>query len=122
MQKPLPDLLKEYDLPLGLFPQDTSNYDFKEDTKKLMVYIPTICEVRYKDSSFMRFNTTVTGFLEKGRMYDIEGVKTKIVIWPRVSCVITEGPKVHFTTTIKRTTRDRVAYEVLRESISVDKF
>ncbi|XP_020244459.1 uncharacterized protein At5g01610-like isoform X1 [Asparagus officinalis] len=123
MQKPLPNLLKEYDLPVGLFPQDVSTYEFKEGTKQLTVNLPLACEVRYRDQSFVRFNTTITGFLEKGRMYDVEGIKTKIsVIWPMVSCVTTEGTKIHLQTTVKRTTRERAPYEMLRDSIGLDKF
>ncbi|XP_073100904.1 uncharacterized protein At5g01610-like isoform X2 [Elaeis guineensis] len=30
MQKPLPDLLQEYDMPIGLFPKDATNYEFNE--------------------------------------------------------------------------------------------
>ncbi|CAN6809944.1 unnamed protein product [Brassica oleracea] len=51
MQKPLPELLKEFGLPVGIFPRDATNYEFNEQTKKLTVFIPSICEVGYKDSS-----------------------------------------------------------------------
>ncbi|KAJ0978355.1 hypothetical protein J5N97_013829 [Dioscorea zingiberensis] len=121
MQKPLPELLREYDLPVGLFPRDATNYEFNEETGKLTVFIPTICEVGYKDSSVLRFFTSVTGYLEKGKLADVEGLKTKVLIWAKVSCVTTEGAKVHFTTGVKKS-RSRDAYEVLRDGISVDKF
>nr|CAD1833053.1 unnamed protein product [Ananas comosus var. bracteatus] len=75
MQKPLPDLLREHDLPTGLFPREATHYEFDEQTKKLTVYIPSICEVYYKDSSVLRFFTTVTGHLEKGKLANIEGLK-----------------------------------------------
>ncbi|KAJ7978991.1 DUF538 family protein [Quillaja saponaria] len=45
MQKPLPELLKEYDLAIGIFPRDATNYEFNEKTRKLIVYIPSVCEV-----------------------------------------------------------------------------
>ncbi|KAG1339032.1 hypothetical protein COCNU_04G013380 [Cocos nucifera] len=121
MQKPLPDLLQEYDLPAGLFPRDATNYEFNEETGKLTVFIPSICEVGYKDSSVLRFFTSVTGYLEKGKLADIEGMKTKILVWAKVTCITTEGSKVHFTTSVKKT-RSRDAYEVLRDGIGVDKF
>ncbi|KAJ4772872.1 hypothetical protein LUZ62_037354 [Rhynchospora pubera] len=122
MQKPLPDLLKEYDMPAGIFPKDATNYEFNEETGKLTVYIPSICEVGYKDSSVLRFSTTVTGYLEKGKFADIEGIKTKTLIWGKVTSVKTEGSKLSFSTSVKNTTRSRDAYEVLRDGISVDKF
>ncbi|XP_022144051.1 uncharacterized protein At5g01610-like [Momordica charantia] len=121
MQKPLPDLLKDYDLAVGIFPRDATNYEFNEETGKLTVFIPEICEVGYKDSSVLRFSTTVTGYLEKGKLADIEGMKTKVIIWVKVSCIASDGPKLNFTAGMKKT-RKREAYEVLRDGVSVDKF
>ncbi|OUZ99173.1 Protein of unknown function DUF538 [Macleaya cordata] len=121
MQKPLPELLKEYDLPVGIFPRDATNYEFNEETGKLIVFIPSVCEVGYKDSSVLRFDTTVTGYLEKRKLADIEGIKTKVMIWAKVTSISTEGPKVHFSTGLKKT-RSREAYEVLRDGVSIDKF
>ncbi|RWW84301.1 hypothetical protein BHE74_00007098 [Ensete ventricosum] len=100
-------------MPIGLFPEDATNYEFNEETGKLAVFIPSVCEVGYKDSSVLRFFTTVTGYLEKGKLADIEGIKTKVLIWVKVSCVSTEGTKVHFATGLKKT-RSRDAYEVKR--------
>eukprot|EP01018_Ginkgo_biloba_P001080 Gb_13441 [translate_table: standard] len=124
MQKPLPDLLQEYDLPRGLFPQNATNYEFDEETSKLTVFIPSICEVGFKDSSVLRYATAVTGFLEKGKLTDIEGMKTKVVIWVKVTSVSVDTPqsnKVHFNAGMKKS-RPRDAYEVLRDGISVEQF
>ncbi|KAI3811043.1 hypothetical protein L1987_20759 [Smallanthus sonchifolius] len=121
MQKPLTELLKEHDLPVGIFPRDATNYEFDEQTKKLTVFIPTICEVGYRDSSVLRFSTSVTGYLEKGKLTDIEGLKTKVIIWVKVTCITSEGSKLHFTVGLKKT-RSRQAYEVCRDGITVDKF
>ncbi|TKY63553.1 hypothetical protein E2542_SST13429 [Spatholobus suberectus] len=121
MQKPLPELLKEYDLPIGIFPRDATNYEFNEETGKLIVYIPQVCEVGYKDSSVLRFFTTVTGYLEKGKLADIEGMKTKVLIWVKVTTISSEGSKLHVTAGMKKT-RSREAYEVTRDGVCVDKF
>ncbi|CAN4126227.1 unnamed protein product [Withania somnifera] len=121
MQKPLPDLLKEYDVPVGIFPRDATNYEFNEETRKLTVYIPSVCEVGYKDSSVLRFSTAVTGFLEKGKLVDIEGIKTKVMVWVKVTAISSEKSKVHFTAGLKKT-RSREAYEVLRDGIAIEKF
>ncbi|EPS63487.1 hypothetical protein M569_11299, partial [Genlisea aurea] len=121
MQKPLPELLKEYDLPIGLFPRDSTNYEFNEETGKLTVYIPSVCEVGYKDSSVLRYSTSVTGYLEKGKLADIEGMKTKVIVWVKVACISSEKSKVNFTAGVKKS-RNRDAYEVLRDGVLVDKF
>ncbi|KAK6118252.1 hypothetical protein DH2020_048038 [Rehmannia glutinosa] len=121
MQKPLPELLKEYDLPVGIFPRDATNYEFNEETRKLTVYIPSVCEVGYKDSSVLRFSTGVTGYLEKGKLVDVEGIKTKVIVWVKVTCISSEKSKVNFTAGMKKS-RSRDAYEVLRDGIGVEKF
>eukprot|EP00262_Sarcandra_glabra_P010085 TRINITY_DN24979_c0_g1_i1.p1 TRINITY_DN24979_c0_g1~~TRINITY_DN24979_c0_g1_i1.p1 ORF type:complete len:171 (-),score=34.95 TRINITY_DN24979_c0_g1_i1:254-766(-) len=121
MQKPLPELLREYDIAIGIFPRDATNYEFNEETGKLTVFIPSMCEVGYKDSSVLRFDTTVTGYLEKGKLADIEGLKTKVLIWAKVTSISTEGSKIHFTAGMKKS-RSRAAYEVLRDGVSIEKF
>ena len=121
MQKPLPELLKEYDLPVGIFPGDATNYEFDEQTKKLTVLIPSVCEVGYKDSSVLKFTTTVTGRLEKGKLGDLEGMKTKVMIWVKVTSISADSSKVYFTAGVKKS-RNRDAYEVLRDGVRVDKF
>ncbi|XP_068318607.1 uncharacterized protein At5g01610 isoform X1 [Pyrus communis] len=121
MQKPLPELLKDFDMAIGIFPRDATNYEFNEETGKLTVYIPTVCEVGYRDSTVLRFFTIVTGYLKKGRLEDIQGMKTKVLIWVNVSCITSEGLKLHFTAGLKRT-RSREAYEVQRDGITVEKF
>ncbi|KAL6508066.1 hypothetical protein OROGR_024261 [Orobanche gracilis] len=122
LQKPLSELLKEYDLPVGIFPRDATNYEFDEETRKLTVYIPSVCEVGYKDKSVLRFSMTVTGYLEKGKLDDIQGIKTKMtMLWVKVTCVSLEKSKLIFTAGMK-TSRSIVAYDVLRDGITVDKF
>ncbi|XP_020219508.1 uncharacterized protein At5g01610 [Cajanus cajan] len=121
MQKPLTELLKEFDLPIGIFPRDATNYEFNEETGKLVVYIPQVCEVGFRDSSILRFATIVSGYLEKGKLAEVEGIKTKVLIWVKVTTISSEGPKLHFTAGVKKT-RKREAYEVTRDGITVDKF
>ncbi|KAK8567325.1 hypothetical protein V6N12_005921 [Hibiscus sabdariffa] len=42
--KSLPDLLREYNLPPGLFPQNVICYEFDETKAKLIVYLSSPCE------------------------------------------------------------------------------
>ncbi|KAG5405589.1 hypothetical protein IGI04_011708 [Brassica rapa subsp. trilocularis] len=121
INKPLPELLQEFGLPVGIFPRDATNYEFNEHTKKLTVFIPSICEVGYKDSSVLRFTTTVTGFLEKGKLADVEGMKTKLMIWVKVTSISVDSSKIHFNAGVKKSRR-RDAYEVLRDGVEIDKF
>ncbi|KAI3788694.1 hypothetical protein L2E82_01467 [Cichorium intybus] len=120
-QKPLTEVLKEYNLPGGLFPNDVKKYELDEETKKLTVTLKSICEVTYRDSSILRFAASVTGHLEKGKLSDIEGLKTKGMLWVKVTCVVREDLKLHFTAGLGKT-RETKVYEMVRDAIPVDKF
>ncbi|KAL5217484.1 hypothetical protein ABZP36_018168 [Zizania latifolia] len=121
MQKPLPELLREHDLPEGLFPREATNYEFIPETRRLTVHIPETCEVGYRDGSVLRFATVVAGTLDKGRLTEVEGLKTKVLVWARVTAVKADAAKVHFTAGIKKS-RNRDAYEVVRGGITVEEF
>ncbi|KAL0316432.1 UNVERIFIED_CONTAM: hypothetical protein Sradi_5521400 [Sesamum radiatum] len=125
VQKPLAQLLKENDLPIGIFPRDATNYEFNEQTKKIVVHMNRVCEVGYKDQSVVRFNTTVTGVLEHGKLSNIDGMKTKMMMfWVKVSCITSqESSKLHFAAvSIGSSTRNRDAYEVTRDGVIADNF
>ncbi|MCE3051549.1 hypothetical protein HAX54_050123 [Datura stramonium] len=122
VQKPLRELLKEYDIPVGIFPRDATNYEFNEETKKLTVHIPDICEISYRDASIVRFNNMVSGHLERGKLSEIEGMKTKVMfLFVTVSVILCEQTEIHFTAGLRRT-RSRAVYEVFRDGIGIDKF
>jgi hypothetical protein len=48
-------------------------------------------------------------------------MKTKVMIWVKVTCIASTGSKLNFTAGMKKT-RDRGAYEVLRDGVGIDKF
>ena len=49
-------------------------------TRRLTVHIPAACEVGYRDGSELRFATTVAGTLDKSRLAEVEGLKTKVLV------------------------------------------
>ncbi|KAL6645746.1 hypothetical protein ACP70R_017354 [Stipagrostis hirtigluma subsp. patula] len=122
MQKPLPELLREHGLPAGLFPREATNYELSPETRRLTVHIPSRCEVGYRDGSELRFDATVCGTLGEGRLAEVEGVKTKAIVWARVTAVRADAAKVHFTVAGIKRSRSREAYEVVRGGITVDEF
>ncbi|KAK6921963.1 Protein of unknown function DUF538 [Dillenia turbinata] len=122
--KALPDLLREYNLPPGLFPQNITCYEFDESKGKLIVYLPYPCEVTFKDSSMVRYATRVKGILLRGRLTGIEGMKTKVLVWVKVTNVAVEGyksDKVWFTAGVKKS-RPKEAYEMPGDAIRVQEF
>ncbi|KAL3819490.1 hypothetical protein ACJIZ3_005395 [Penstemon smallii] len=123
--KSLPDLLREHNLPPGLFPQNITCYEFDESKAKLIVYLPSPSEVCFKDSSVVRFSTRVKGTLSRGKLSGIEGMKTKVVlVWVKVTSVNVEGyksDKVWFTAGVKKS-RSKDAYEIPRDAVKVEEF
>lgn len=91
--KTLPDLLREYNLPPGLFPQNITCFEFDETKAKLIVYLPSACEVSFKDSSVIRYANRVKAILLRGKLTGIEGMKTKVLVWVKVTCVAVESSK-----------------------------
>ncbi|KAM0961602.1 hypothetical protein FF1_020980 [Malus domestica] len=122
--KSLPDLLREYNLPPGLFPQNITCYEFDETKSKLIVYMPSACEVSFKDSSVMRYATRVKAILLRGKLTGIEGMKTKVLVWVKVTCVVVESSKsdkVWFTAGVKKS-RPKDVYITPRDSVKVEEF
>ncbi|KAM1682073.1 hypothetical protein ACFX2K_039531 [Malus domestica] len=123
-QKPLPDLLREYYLPPGLFPRNITCYEFDESRGKLIVYLPSPCEVSFKDSSVVRYSIRIKGTLSRGKLSGIEGMKTRVLVWVKVTSVSVEGyksEKVWFTAGMKKS-RPKDAYEMPRDAIIVEEF
>lgn len=121
--KSLPDLLREHNLPPGLFPRNITCYEFDESKSKLVVYLPSVCEVSFKDS-VIRYATRVKAVLMKGKLTSIEGMKTKALVWVKVTSVAVEGyksDKVWFTAGVKKS-RPKDAYEMPRDSVRVGEF
>ncbi|XP_072972857.1 uncharacterized protein At5g01610 [Typha angustifolia] len=123
-QKSLPDLLREYNLPPGLFPRNIICYEFDESKSKLVVHLPSTCEVSFKDSSIIRYAVRVKGILSRGKLSGIEGMKTKVLMWVKVTHVSVESyksDKVCFTAGVKKL-RQKEAYEIPRDSVTVEEF
>ncbi|XP_064968053.1 uncharacterized protein At5g01610 isoform X1 [Musa acuminata AAA Group] len=123
--KSLPDLLREYGLPQGLFPRNIICYEFDESKSKLIVHLPSTCEISFKDSSVLRYATRVKATLSRGKLSGIEGMKTKVLVWVKVTQVSLESyksDKVCFMAGVKKL-RPKDAYEIMpRDSITVEEF
>ncbi|OWM90394.1 hypothetical protein CDL15_Pgr014696 [Punica granatum] len=81
----LTDLLRDHHLPPGLFPQSITCYEFEGTKGKLIVYLPSSCEVRFENSSVVRYANRVKAILSRGKLTAIEGMKTKVLVWVKVT-------------------------------------
>ena len=92
---------------------------------KLVVHLPSTCEVGFKDSSILKYATRVKCVLSRGKLSGIEGMKTKVLVWVRVTQVAVESyksDKVCFTASGVKKLRPKDAYEMPRDSVKVDEF
>ena len=124
MQMSLPELLQANGLPKGLFPKSVTHYELAEARGKLTIFLPSICEVRFRDSSIVRYATHITALISQGRLTNIEGMKTKILVWVNVTSITVDEPKsenVYFGVGFKKS-RPFEAYDVLRDGVEVDDF
>ncbi|XP_057530772.1 uncharacterized protein At5g01610 [Amaranthus tricolor] len=122
--KNLPELLREYNLPSGIFPENITCYEFDETKAKLIVYLPHPCEVTFKDSSVLRYATRVKTILLRGKMMSIEGMKTKVLVWVKVASLGVEGvksDKLWFTAGVKKS-RSRDVYDTPQIARRVQEF
>ncbi|EPS63573.1 hypothetical protein M569_11211 [Genlisea aurea] len=129
--KSLSDLLLDHNLPPGLFPRNATSYDLDEARNKLVVYLPSPCEVCFSDSSssVVRYSNRVKLTLGRGSLSDIQGMKTKVLaVWVTVTSIHVEGTKssdkVWFAAAgaaVKKA-RPRDAFEIPRDGLRVDKF
>ena len=72
----------------------------------------------------MRYATRVKGVLTRGKLSAIEGMKTKVLVWVKVTTVAVEGyksDKVWFTAGVKKA-RPKDAYETPHDAIRVSEF
>ncbi|XP_019164720.1 PREDICTED: uncharacterized protein At5g01610 [Ipomoea nil] len=122
--KSLADLLREHNLPPGLFPENITSFEFDDSKSKLIVYLPSACEVTFKDGSVVRYATRVKGILLRDKLMGIEGMKTKVIVWVKVTSVSVEGykpDKVWFNAGVKKA-RPMDAYNVPHEALRVNEF
>ncbi|KAF2316075.1 hypothetical protein GH714_040870 [Hevea brasiliensis] len=74
--------------------------------------------------SLRKYATRVKGTLSRGRLTGIEGMKTKVLAWVKVTSVTVESyksDKILFTFGVKKS-RPKDAYELPREAIQVEEF
>ena len=86
--------------------------------------MPSACELSFTDSSTLRYATRVKGVLTRGQLTAIEGMKTKVVVWVKVTTVAVESyksDKVWFTAGVKKS-RPKDAYNTPRDALRVSEF
>ena len=70
----------------------------------------------------MRYATRIKATLSRGKLTGIEGMKTKVLVWVKVTSVNVEGyksDKLWFAAGVKKS-RPKDAYEMPRDAVIVE--
>lgn len=117
--KTLPDLLEEHTLPRGLFPRDITDFTFDENTKRITVNMPDDRWQLICNSCTLQFSKTVTGLLERGKLSDINEMRTQAATWGKISCIkirqqAAQRKELLFTTDQSELTKGFHEFEVVK--------
>ncbi|XP_073525366.1 uncharacterized protein [Phyllobates terribilis] len=123
-QKELAEFLRDYNLPAGIFPSNIIGYEFDESTSKLVVHMSSPCESSFKDSSVLRYSNRVKATVSRGKLSGIEGMKTKVIVWVKITSISLEtykSDKLWFTAGVNKC-RAKDVYDFPKLATKVDEF
>lgn len=97
-------LLEEFALPLGLLPlENVAEVGFDRATGYVWIVQKKKVEHKFKIAGkLVSYDTEINGYIEKGKIKKLKGVKAKeLLIWPPVNEITVDEPaattgKVHF--------------------------
>ncbi|XP_047320765.1 uncharacterized protein At5g01610-like [Impatiens glandulifera] len=76
------EVLKSYNFPIGILPKGVTGYELEESTGKFAVYLNGSCGFAIENSYKLEYKSTIKGFLQKGKLSKLEGVKVKLLfVW-----------------------------------------
>ncbi|KAJ6812637.1 uncharacterized protein M6B38_148680 [Iris pallida] len=92
------EVLKSYNLPVGLLPKGAVGYDLDADTGEFAVRFNSTCSFSLQGSYQIRYQPTVTGRISDGRLRDLKGVSVKILfVWVNIVEVDRNGDQLEFS-------------------------
>ncbi|XP_027363399.1 uncharacterized protein LOC113870976 [Abrus precatorius] len=91
------DVLEEYGFPVGLLPKGAIGYALNRETGEFAVYFEETCTFDI-ESYKLKYKSTVTGVISKGRLYNLKGVTVKVlVLWLNIIEVTVRGDDLEFS-------------------------
>ncbi|KAK3041935.1 hypothetical protein RJ639_002243 [Escallonia herrerae] len=92
------DLIQDFGFPVGILPKGVTGYDLDESTGKFSLYMNQSCKFSLEGSYQLNYKPTVKGYISKGRLYNLEGVKVKILfLWVDIIEVDRSGDELNFS-------------------------
>ncbi|KAK7392297.1 hypothetical protein VNO78_20731 [Psophocarpus tetragonolobus] len=91
------DVLMEYGFPVGLLPKGALGYSLNRETGEFAVYFEGTCSFEI-ESYTLKYKSTITGVISKGRLYNLKGVTVKVLLlWLNIVEVDLQGDDVQFS-------------------------
>ncbi|KAH1249247.1 Uncharacterized protein HKD37_05G012517 [Glycine soja] len=91
------DVLMEYGFLVGLLPKGAIGYSLNRDNDKFVVYFQGACSFDI-ESYTLKYKSTITGVISKGRLYNLKGVIAKILLlWLNITKVSCQGNNIYFS-------------------------
>ncbi|KAF7137407.1 hypothetical protein RHSIM_Rhsim07G0191500 [Rhododendron simsii] len=92
------DLLADYGFPIGILPKGVTAYSLDEPTGKFSASFNGTCSFSLEGSYQLSYRSTINGYLTKGRLANLEGVKVKLFwIWVDIVDVRRSGDDLEFS-------------------------
>ncbi|XP_055803551.1 uncharacterized protein LOC129872645 [Solanum dulcamara] len=88
-------LLEEFELPMGLLPlADVIEVGFVKNTGYIWILQEKKVEHKFKIiGSLVRYDTEISGYIDKKRIKKLKGVKAKeLILWPPVNEITVDDP------------------------------
>ncbi|XP_058215793.1 uncharacterized protein At5g01610-like [Rhododendron vialii] len=92
------EMLQRYNFPIGVLPKGVTGYDLDESTGKFSAYLNGSCAFSLEGSYQLNYKPTIKGYVSKGRLSKLEGVKVKLFfIWVDIVEVDRNGDDLDFS-------------------------
>ncbi|KAL3517426.1 hypothetical protein ACH5RR_020015 [Cinchona calisaya] len=92
------EILKSYDLPVGLLPKGSTGYDLDEKTGKFSAYFNESCSFSLEGGYKLKYNSKINGYISKGRLSKLSGVSVKVLfLWFNIAEVTRNGDDLEFS-------------------------
>ncbi|XP_024980939.1 uncharacterized protein LOC112517798 [Cynara cardunculus var. scolymus] len=90
------DVLKSYNLPVGILPQNVSGYNVDPTSGQFSVYIGDNCDFKI-DQYEIQYNPTIKGVIHQNQIENLDGVRVQIaLLWIDVKKVSRNNDQLEF--------------------------
>ncbi|XP_028794910.1 uncharacterized protein At5g01610-like [Neltuma alba] len=92
------DMLGRYHFPKGLLPEGVIGYNLDHSTGKFHAYLNGSCSFSLEGSYQLNYESTISGYISRGRLASLEGVKVKVLLfWFNIVEVVRYGDDIEFS-------------------------